>query len=702
MNKYQFSVCLHSLCVNNGTTPEKLYHLLDNKKTFQQNLKRIQKHLGIKGSLKEAINPTRWNKIEVGSILKSRKVYKPAPAIRKRLLEDGIKPIKASGLKWENAILVGADTETARNDEKEYPGLSIITTLLQLYHPSIGNVHQRYPKQGRAFFDMIIHEYPELFQEKKTTIFFFHNLSFDITNLLGTELSEHLVSDRSIFKKIVLSLQSFIYMKYKGYNIMFIDTGNFFPDKLSEICEDFKLPATKMASPPCLGHVPKNEKEWKELIAYGDKDAEAVWYIAEMIKEAQQEVNVGICPTVAESARKNLQTNYMQKSLAIPEREMCDYLWKCKHGAVVIAYRRGYDFKNLYDSYDVNSLYSYIMMNTPLPFSIGYTTEYKWLTEKQLYDPNWSGCATVNFSFPKNCNKPCLPVKGDKLVYPLRGESSCTLEEIRYAKSIGCRIRFVKGVGWHMNPELDIDNPLKEFATVNAKKKDHFSEIMKNLSNDMSSPAFRQAKSFRFAAQQANNTIYGKTGQVTNGIAGSCYHPMIAPIILGAGRLHMFKLIHTLEKMKIEVVYIDTDCLWVKADTVPIDWVSDTETGKLKKETDDPFYPFIVRSKMYMGFDEDGVTVKKGYHGIKLSNAFNLEDLREALLKGSGYEIKYMKQHWNKPKESLKRGMIANKIVYNTQTINLGEDQKRVYRKACMKVSMLRTMWIASDPIERV
>lgn len=59
------------------------------------------------------------------------------------------------------------------------------------------------------------------------------------------------------------------------------------------------------------------------------------------------------------------------------------------------------------------------------------------------------GFAHVYFKWPKSERYPCLPVNvRDAMLYPLEGESFCTLAEIRVAASMGCEIKVVDGLGY--------------------------------------------------------------------------------------------------------------------------------------------------------------------------------------------------------------------------------------------------------------
>jgi hypothetical protein len=58
------------------------------------------------------------------------------------------------------------------------------------------------------------------------------------------------------------------------------------------------------------------------------------------------------------------------------------------------------------------------------------------------------GFARVRFEFPDDCLYPCLPVDTGKLqIYPLQGETFCTLDELRLAEELGAKVTVIEG--WH-------------------------------------------------------------------------------------------------------------------------------------------------------------------------------------------------------------------------------------------------------------
>lgn len=66
-----------------------------------------------------------------------------------------------------------------------------------------------------------------------------------------------------------------------------------------------------------------------------------------------------------------------------------------------------------------------------------------------IKEKNLGGICKVRFEFPNNCFYPCLPTFFDnKLCYPLSGISYCTLQEIRTAIEMNCKIDLLKAYAY--------------------------------------------------------------------------------------------------------------------------------------------------------------------------------------------------------------------------------------------------------------
>jgi hypothetical protein len=87
------------------------------------------------------------------------------------------------------------------------------------------------------------------------------------------------------------------------------------------------------------------------------------------------------------------------------------------------------------------------------------------------------GFACVDFAFPKECQYPCLPSVQpghEKLYFPLRGRSYCTIAEIRAAVALGAHVTFRHW--WVFTPgdaerEHDVARYMRHFLRMKAESK---------------------------------------------------------------------------------------------------------------------------------------------------------------------------------------------------------------------------------------
>lgn len=714
MNRWQYSQFLYQAAEQ--------YHIpvneLENEaqgSTLQERCKKIQKHLSKKQEsfAKFAAKFSGYHQQEIQSILSSRRKKKKPPFLSQHRIERSIRPLRPQGKQWDNTILIGADSETAYNRKDLHPDREQKTISMQFYHPSTGSVFIRNPMKGMDLLDHLYCEHPSYFDKQKTTIFLFHNLAFDIYAMFGKEYS--LFFEKNDHVTIaVFGVQSFIRMKYRGHKILFLDTANFFPGKLETVAHSMKLEHRKLEPPPWLGEKePETEEEWQLLEEYANIDAVLTYELGLLIKQSQQLSNIGITPTLAGASYKNFCTNYLKTTLFLPQEKEISNLWYyAKHGALFQAFRRGFDEKQLWAYYDVNGLYSHIMMTAPLPFSIGYTREWEEATMEKIRSPAYEGCCKVWFSFPRKRRYPCLPVVSNKLYFTLQGVSYCTFAEVKLALEMGARIKLYGGWCWKIDPSMDVNHDLAQYAAANAKIKDLMSSHLEGFPDSPEAGLWRIQ---RKKAKDDNNTIYGKSGQVTVGKPGPFYHPAIGSLILAYAKVYMFRKLLYCEEHHIPVAYVDTDCLMVPMNSLPSEWLSESECGKLKNETPEGFHPFVVRSKFYTCIGSEYTPKKMGHHAIRITTEeeekkwseklqFPVQFLTKKrfiafLLSSDQFELKYSKIHFTKLKESLHSPLGANKIEVRDFTINLSEDGKRLFLPHKKSAKGLRSCWIESRPL---
>ncbi len=115
-------------------------------------------------------------------------------------------------------------------------------------------------------------------------------------------------------------------------------------------------------------------------------------------------------------------------------------------GGRVEAYVRGLVEQPVVE-WDVVSLYPTAALMQPLP-----SAQTKWVEVTTLAAVlTHEGFGTFRFRFPGGVAYPCLPCTRpgiDRLLFPRRGETSCTFAEVRAALKMGATIEVVKAFGF--------------------------------------------------------------------------------------------------------------------------------------------------------------------------------------------------------------------------------------------------------------
>jgi hypothetical protein len=133
------------------------------------------------------------------------------------------------------------------------------------------------------------------------------------------------------------------------------------------------------------------------------------------------------------------------------------------------AFARGYFPKIEASYYDFKSLYIIAGILQPLS---NEETVYRPITLQEVIDGAEGFCEAA-FEFPADTIYPTLPVQENyyqKLMFPLRGLSYCTLSELRQAMSLGVNISKFRGYGFKPT-DNEINSELRPFLADMLKKK---------------------------------------------------------------------------------------------------------------------------------------------------------------------------------------------------------------------------------------
>jgi len=319
--------------------------------------------------------------------------------------------------------------------------------------------------------------------------------------------------------------------------------------------------------------------------------------------------------------------------------------------------------KGKFRLYDVSSLYPSCAMLQPLP---NKNTQWFEIGLNNFEEPKLEGFACVEFEFPEDTRYPCLPVHGDledRLYFPLKGVSYCTMSEAREALRLGCKIKNIYGFGFKPSEN--------EFNHVLAL----FMKDMLNLKNE-SPKGSLQYENYKLVM----NALIGKLAQrnaeenldyaqelfVAHGVplekwkrgkrmekVGSLWAPEWASLILGKGRALMSQ-------------FINNGALITVTDSVLLPCNANLECDALKElrsvGSDLIVEPYkvesalIVRSKLYALFDAKGEIVKEAHHAVHLTEAQCKEIFKKALELGCAPDMEGNRDHIIRLREALQKG----------------------------------------------
>jgi hypothetical protein len=176
---------------------------------------------------------------------------------------------------------------------------------------------------------------------------------------------------------------------------------------------------------------------------YAVNDARITCLIAQQLRAAYQGEGVDILrsATPAGSAAGVFRRRYLHEKLAPPPARVRGLALRCCWGGRAEAFaRRRWD--QLHE-YDLESAYPSAAV------SLGVMPrEHDWRLLRRVEDADrWrGGFVRVLFKFPPGESYPCLPVSaGGVLLYPLAGESWCSLDEVRLARELHAELRLLDG-----------------------------------------------------------------------------------------------------------------------------------------------------------------------------------------------------------------------------------------------------------------
>jgi hypothetical protein len=627
---------------------------------------------------------------------------KPFPELSEEFLRFGIVPNRAEKRIGQSFPSIGFDTETLPFRYAEMPEKGVrYNDLLSVQ------------LAGECFRDFYFANFKPgiewLLKFPKRAYVFAHNLPFDLGAMLGKDYDFFLDSKKTLalddgtyltgfVREGVMSFAYFRLWKFFGRSkkkktvrqLTFFDTGNYFRKRSLESLGKEYFPDRpdlwKFEKPEYLGErLPENEKEWEYFQAYAVQDAVLVRELGKKILAWAEQEGIRPKPTPAGFSSAVFLKNYLKKPLFLGSIDQARLIWKCYYGGRFEPFGRG-TFEKV-SILDINSLYPYSMA-FPLPF--WKKDDYRRYSLEEIErDPTIVGWGFGKFSFPEGTVYPCLPVQTSKLFFPLRGWSTATLYEWRFALEMGAEISDFFALGFSPR-DSQIDHPLREFVLDHYSRKLELDQIKKRDGD-----AFPESmKDERDLIKLKLNSLYGKfaerhkePGEPPK--AGRLFYPAFASLITGKSRETIARAI-----VKYSSIYSDTDSIGTMKKPDKRDLGE--ELGKFKIEIQGSMT--IIKSKQYRTISDSEIDpktkkpkVKGAFHSFR-----NPKHFFRALDGIAPWE--YRENRFVKNKEARIRGLVPRSILPQKFRIKTDPDEKRIYHKK-IPISRILSENTLSDPL---
>ena len=437
-----------------------------------------------------------------------------------------------------------------------------------------------------------------------------HNLSFDMEKTFGAVFGNTL--DNKKFE-LQLSGSKLISAKYcfdEKNSLHLHDTVNLIPRKLSEIGKDLGYPKLKTPDKWLSGD--PVEEITPEDIEYCMRDCEIVLKILDTFEEMLRPFKIKLRNTIAANAKAVWKAIYLKDKGMFVDEKKDERFRESYFGGRVEVFVKEHSNTKLYH-YDANSLYPSVMLDKyPNPDKLKYTNDLDEALRTR------EGCACITVEAPKNIKYPVLPVKTDKLLFPLGiiEKGVYNFPEIRLAISKGYK---VLETHWVLSSK-PMDSPFKGYVK-------YFTNLKIQYHKD-------EKHALRLLVKLMLNSLYGKFAQRVD--AEERYTKDMPDVGVPFQRLgkNSYRLKDVEKERGRETVvcwssyaasyarctlynffpqtglyYCDTDSVFRTTPIAP-ELVDDYELGFMKLE-DVVAESYFVAPKRYAYKTDDGVEVKK-------------------------------------------------------------------------------------------
>jgi len=470
------------------------------------------------------------------------------------------------------------------------------------------------------------------------------------------------------------------YNKKDFYKITFIDSISHLGASLSQLGKIVKH--DKIKSPDFLGFFPRTYEQISELIRYNLNDSYVTYLFMSWLQKEYNKLGCNLRVTISSTALDLFRRKYLKSTWEQENKKISEICYKAYYGGRTEIFKRGVFGNPRIKSYDVNSLYPYIMKESRFPKPEGIYKKNINYNDLKLFD----GVVKASLECPETLTIPFLPVRLDKLYFPtglICGYYSFV--ELRYALNLKYKIlKLGEGVVYHnsFSPFKKIITDLYNYRMKRKKAKDSTHLVPKILMNSLYGKfGYNYTnKDMIIHGSELTPKIIKQSSQIVpypnkeyfrirsseRSTKPNYVYPVLSLYVTANARIHMYK---EFKKVGFDrVYYSDTDCIFTTR-TLKVSG----DLGALKLEND-----FIncclIKPKMYSGKTQKGDLVK--IKGLKKS----IKSYDEFIINASDGNISATITNFRKLRSSLTTNKKVNETFQMYNEFDL-EDSKRIWER---------------------
>jgi hypothetical protein len=373
--------------------------------------------------------------------------------------------------------------------------------------------------------------------------------------------------------------------------------------------------------------------------------------------------------------------------------------WRAPRRGAMLAYWGGRNesygrglLKEALELFDVDSLYPSAAALQPLP-----NAHTQWIVFNSTDQvASLEGYAHVEFQFSLECTYPCLPVPSemsDRIYFPLKGVSSCTLAEVREAIRLGAKIAHIEGVGFNPGPS-ERDHPARRYALDFMEKKRRTEGAEKTTNKLLLNALYGKFVETQKDAELGQVLALIKRGTITAEQAPQVYKQKKSPFRrtpkdVGTGWWIEAAALILGKARALMSAFITKGALMGITDSVLLPGGTDIECPALDELRSvgsdlksvykaDTFW--TLRTRVYVLW-EGGQVVKFARHAFPLADSSFLGWVSQSVRRGEAIPLVTRKTHLVSLKEAVQKGKQFGSAEIKQSRPKLDWDQKRVETK---------------------